>query len=352
MPAPGPTRRDIFLGSLALAGLGEVGCAPRAEAPPKSGPLDVRRLADGVPPLAARARPGLLNLAVQELGAGAPFVADPAGLYPLAGVAKLPIAAATLALVDAGRLRLDTRIELTVAELAPPPSRINAAVIKRSGGGALALPVADLIALAIQQDDSTASDVLLRTLGGPSAVTDWLASKAIRGLRLDRSDRDRLCDLFATGPFQPDWASPEAWATARVATDPSVRQGAMDAYLADPRDTTTAPAALAFLDQLASGTLLLADSTQFLLALMTGSAPASGLAGGLPQDAVLAHKAGATPTALGFTTAANELAIVTLAGGARLAVGAFLAGSTASAAARADLFGALGGLIGHALNST
>jgi beta-lactamase class A len=345
-----PRRRDVFAGGLAL--VGAAGCAPRAAPPAKSRALDVRLLSDGLPALADRARPGLLNLAVMEIGGGAPFVADAAGLYPLAGLAKLLIAAATLARVDAGRLQLNTRIELTAADLAPPPSRINAEVLKRPGVGALALPVADLIALAIQQDDSTASDVLMRTIGGPTAVTAWVQAKRIVGQRVDRSDRDRLCDLFATGPFKPDWASPEAWAAAREASDPSVRQGAMDAYLADPRDTTTAPAALDILNRLATGALLSADSTQFLLDLMAGSAPASGLAAGLPADAVLAHKAGATPTALGFTAASGELALVTLAGGARLAVAAFLAGSTATAPDRAELFGALGGLIGRAVNST
>lgn len=352
MPAFAPRRRDVFAGGLAMAGVGASGCAPRLETRRKSAPLDVRLLSGGLPALADRARPGLLNLAVMEIGGGAPFVADATGLYPLAGLAKLPIAAATLALVDAGRLRLNTRLQLSAADLAPPPSRINAEVLKRPDAGALALPVADLIALAIQQDDSTASDLLMGTIGGPAAVTAWARANGVEGLRVDRSDRDRLCDLFATGPFKPDWATPEAWAAAREASDPSVRQGALDAYLADPRDTITAPAALDLLNRLATGALLSPDSGQFLLSLMTGSAPASGLAGGLPADAVMAHKSGATPTALGFTAASGELALVTLAGGSRLAVGAFLAGSTATAPDRADLFGALGGLIGRAVNST
>jgi beta-lactamase class A len=352
MPPVTPRRRDLFAGGLALVGLSAAGCAPRAEVPPKSESLDVRQLADGLPPLADRARPGLLNLAVMEIGGGAPFVADAAGLYPLAGLAKLPIAAATLAVVDAGRLRLNTRIELAAADLAPPPSRINDEVLKRQGTGGLALRLADLVALAIQQDDSTASDILMGLLGGPAPVNAWVQAKGVTGLRVDRSERDRLCDLFATGPFKPGWASPEAWASAREVADPSVRQGAMDAYLADPRDTTTAPAALDFLNRLASGALLLPDSSQFLLDLMTGSAPASALAAGLPADAVVAHKADATPTALGFTAAAGEMAIVTFAGGARLAVAAFLAGSTATAPDRAGLFGALGRLAGRAMNST
>jgi beta-lactamase class A len=335
-----------------LAGFAAAGCAPRAETPAKSGPLDLRQLADGFPALADRARPGLLNLAVREIGGGAPFVADANGLFPQAGLAKLPIAAAALALVDRGRLRLNTRIELTATDLGPPPSRINEELLERLGGAPLALPVADIVALAIQQDDSTASDVLMRMIGGPEAVTAWVQAKVATGLRVDRPDRDRLCDLFATGPFRPDWASPGAWTRAQEAADPAERQEAMDAYLADPRDTTTAPAALDFLNKLASGALLGADSSRFLLDLMTGSAPGSGLVTGLPRGAILAHKGGANPTALGFTTAANELAVVTLPGGARLAVATFLAGSTASASARADLFAAVGGLIGRAMNST
>jgi beta-lactamase class A len=52
---------------------------------------------------------------------------------------------------------------------------------------------------------------------------------------------------------------------------------------------------------------------------------------------VLAHKTGTSATDLGATPATNDIGVVTLAGGRRFAVAAYLAGSTATEAVREGL---------------
>ena len=346
-----PDRRGLLAMSLALVGAQLSGCARSRTAGPALGPLDPHRLDQGLPELANEARPAILNLGVAAIGAPRAWFADRSGHYPMAGVSKLPIAAAALALVDAGRLHLNERIEITSADLSPPPSRVNGLLMKDQGARGVSLPMADLIALAIQHDDSTASDAVLRRIGGPAAVTSWLAGAGVPDLRIDRYDRERLCDMFDLGPFRPEWAGPEAWEDARESRAPGVRQAAMDAYLADSRDTTTAPAATLLLTKLASGALLGPSSTAFLLRLMADADPVAGLAQGLGGGATAACKAGSTPTNLGFTAADNLLAVVTQRDGSRLVVALFLAGSTATAKARAALFAKVGSLVTSATKS-
>ena len=113
----------------------------------------------------------------------------------------------------------------------------------------------------------------------------------------------------------------------------------MDAYLADDRDTATAPAAADFLLKLAGGGLLSLASTAFLLSLMTASEPRSGLSRGLPAGTGLAQKAGAAPTDLGFTAVDSVWAVASLPRGPQIVIAGFQIGSTATSDARAKLFG-------------
>jgi beta-lactamase class A len=72
--------------------------------------------------------------------------------------------------------------------------------------------------------------------------------------------------------------------------------------------------------------------------MATSPTGANRLRAGLPPGARLAHKTGSSGTDLGFTPATNDIGIVTLADGRQFAAAAFLAGSTATLAARDKLF--------------
>jgi beta-lactamase class A len=300
--------------------------------------LDAAQLSQSARRLSARAAPGLLNLGVMDIGQGRVWRLDEAGHYPLAGLSKLPAAAAALALADAGRLRLNQRVRLTAQDAGPPPSRLNRLVAGSPGGAGIETPLADLLGLSIQHDDSTAGDAVLRLAGGPGAVTDWLRARGVEGVRIDRYDRAWIPQMVGLGDFLPTWSAPAAFAEAIESVSAARRQSAMDDYLADPRDTATALGMLSLLGRLAAGTLISAESTRFLTALMRTRARADeGLAEGLPAGAALAAMGATTPTSVGFTPADNAAGFAVMPDGRRLAMAVFIAGSTATAAARRRL---------------
>ncbi len=327
--------RRLFLTALG-AGLASCG---RSSIAPKPGTLDTGLLGREFPALAGRARPGDFNLGVLEARGEQLWCWNAEARMPMQSVFKAPLAAAALAEVDAGRLKLDERVAIGALDLSPPPSAINRAWPTPPEGHAMNLPAVDLIALAVQQSDNTAADAIMKRIGGPGAVTAWLRAKQIVDMRIDRYERELQQEVAGMDSFRPAWKGEAAWIAARDAVPAATREGAMNAYLADPRDTTTVPAALNFLYKLNLGELLSPASTRLLLRLM--GATRTGihrLAAGLPPGAILAHKTGSARTDLGFTPATNDIGLVTLKDGRRFAIAGFLAGSTATEAARDRLF--------------
>ncbi|MBA3812302.1 MAG: serine hydrolase, partial [Caulobacteraceae bacterium] len=137
---------------------------------------------------------------------------------------------------------------------------------------------------------------------------------------------------------------------ARDAVPALVREAAMGAYLADPRDTATVPATLDFLSKLAQGALISPASTRLLIRLMTATETgANRLGAGLPRGAALAHKTGSARTDLGLTPATNDVGIATLGDGRRVAIAAYLAGSTATEPERDRLIADTARLMASAL---
>jgi beta-lactamase class A len=328
--APGgarPHSRRAILTTILGGGVVLGGCGSGPAAGRRAAAFDATRLAAGYAVLAERARPGTLGLGVTSLGAPTLWCAVPAVRFPMQSVSKAPLAAAALAEIDAGRLRFNEPIAVEAGDLAPMNSRLNA----RFGGQPLSLPAADLIALAVQESDSTAADVLMRRIGGPAAVTAWLAARGLGDMRIDSYDHDLQPRMIGLGDGRPEWAAPGAWTRAREGLAPSATEAALAAYLADPRDTTTVPAALKFLALLGGGGLLSPASGALLLRLMTATRAGEGrLRAGLPRGASLAHQTGTAPTVLGLTAAANDIGLAALADGRRFAIAVFLSGATAT----------------------
>ena len=259
----------------------------------------------------------------------------------MADLFMLPLAAAALGEVDAGRMKLGEPVPIRDVDLSPPPSLIN-----RTFRGATTLPAIDLIALAVQHGDNTAADVIMSRIGGPGAVGGWLQAKEVQGLRIDRYAREVIPAMSGMPSFRAQWATQAGFDDARALVPPAEREAAVQAYLRDPKDTTTVPAMLGFLDKLSDGRLLSPASTRLLIGLMTRSAaPVAGLAASLPSGATLARKTGSSGTDLGLTAATNEVGLVTLEGGKTIAVAAFLTGSTATASERGALIADAGRLV-------
>jgi len=87
-------------------------------------------------------------------------------------VFKLPLGAAALSEVDAGRLNLAETVDLEGEDLSPPLSPIADA-----WPGRTIYTLGELFDAALRDSDNTAADVLMRRIGGPGAVSAWLQAR-------------------------------------------------------------------------------------------------------------------------------------------------------------------------------
>jgi beta-lactamase class A len=312
-------------------------CRRKLSTTAKAGPMDTKRLDAEFPALAEHARPGAFALGVMNLATTATWYWNTDRGFPLAGAAALPIAVAAMALVDQRKLALSEPVAFNTLDLSPPPSLIDRSWPTPADRRTASIPAQSLITLALREGDNTASDVLMHRIGGPGAVSGFLDQKGVTGLRVDRYAREIGVEMFGMPTFQAAWKDPAAFAAARDLVATPARQSAMDQLILDPRDSSTVPAALGFLALLASGQLVSPASLGRLIGWME-DAPPGRFAAGMPQGVRVARAMGETPEDLGFTAATAELAIATFPGGRRYALAAFLAGSTATEAARGGLF--------------
>ena len=340
------TRRDTLV--LAAAAT-TAACHKRQITTPTPGAAMDTRILDGAfPALARKASPGAFAMGVMDLATTKTWYWNTDRGFPLAAAAALPIAAAAMAEIDAGKLALGEPVGFDTLDLSPPPSLISRNWPEPPDKRALAMRAADLTALAVREGDTTAMDVMTKRVGGPGGVTAFLEAKGVLGLRVDRYQREIEADMFAMPTFRAAWRTQAAFDAARDAVQPTARQAAMDHFILDPRDTATVPAALGFLDLLATAQLVSPASTRMLMGWM-GTAPGGLFKPGLPAGAFVAHATGSSPSDLGFTPATTELALATLPNGRRYALAGFLVGSTATAEGRAALFAAGAALASRAI---
>ncbi|WP_293486069.1 class A beta-lactamase [Phenylobacterium sp.] len=306
-------------------------CEPRMPTTVSTTPrIDVEGFGRALDAIAARAAPGVLGVGLANLESGQAFLLNGERRFPMQSVFKLPLAAAVLAEVDAGRARMDERFELTEEQLSPQHSPISAAWPARRS-----FSLRDLLEATVVESDNTAADVLMKHIGGPGAVSAWLVGRRVPGVRVDRYERQLACDIAGMPSFRPQWRTAEAFAAARAATPPTTRQAAQRAYMADPRDTATPRGMIEFLQMLDKEELISRASTRGLLRMMSRTARgAARLKAGLPRGAFLAHRPGTAAADLGVSAAHNDVGIFTLADRRAYAIAVFLSGSTLDEAGR------------------
>ncbi len=287
-------------------------------------PLNLTEFETRVQVIAADARPGLLGVGLMNLENGENYLFNDDRPFPMQSVFKLLLGAAVLGEVDAGKLRLDERFSLEDIQLSPQHSPIANAWPGRRDYSAL-----DLLESCVVGSDNTATDVLMKRIGGPGAVTAWLTSRALTGLRVDRYERELQPEANGMATFRPAWRDATVYDAVRSKVPVTRRLAAMRAYMADPRDTATPRGMLEFLQKLHREELVSPASTARLLAMMTRTVSAPNrLRAGLPSGAVLAHRTGSGGFHLGLRPACNDVGILTLADGRAYAIVAFLSGTT------------------------
>jgi beta-lactamase class A len=221
-------------------------------------------------------------------------------------VFKLPVALRALQLVDEGRLRLDEPVTLT-----PAAMRRGHSPIRDRWPGGVTLTIEELFRFMLAESDNTAADVLMTRGGGPAAVTARLRELGVSGVRVDRGEDELARDLIDGGP------------------------GALERYLADPRDTATANAAADLLVLIANGAGLKLDTharlERWLRETSTGRNRIRAL---LPARVVVGDRTGTGPDIGGVNACTNDVGLITLPDGRRVALAVLTKGSRRPAAAR------------------
>jgi beta-lactamase class A len=294
---------------------------------------DDRALAADLRRLAAES-PGTAGVSVVHIESGAFADVNPAERFPMMSVYKLPIVVHALRLSERGRLDLSERVILTPEDRRPGASAMGQTI---AASGPLTVSIRDIITAIVTTSDNTASDWLLRRVGGPAAVTETLRSLALGGVDVSRyelefaADYYGLCCVADMRPF-----SLVKFAAAVEAVPAAVRARAAKAYERDPRDSATPAGFTTLLVRLHKRQLLNEASTTWLIDRMREMHARDGrIRAGLPPGTPAALRPGTSGLTGGVRAAHNDTGIITLPGGrGHLAIAVFLKGAGGTEAAR------------------
>jgi beta-lactamase class A len=243
---------------------------------------------------------GRLGVVAIDTGSGRRISSRAQERFSMCSTHKFLTAAAVLAKVDRGALRLDQPVPYTRDDL------LDYAPVTGKNVGAGSMTVDALCAAAIEWSDNTAENLLLKLIGGPSGWTRYARSIGDTTSRLDR--------------FEPELNT---------------------AIPGDPRDTTTPEAMVRNLHVLLLGTVLTDGSrtrleTWMLDSKITGSL----LHAGLPQGWRIADKSGS-----GDNGTRNDIGMILPPNGAPILAAVYYTQSPKPLASREKLLADTGRII-------
>ena len=237
------------------------------------------------------------TVAVSVLGIDFPFQYNNNNAekkLPMQSVFKYHIALAVLDLVDQGKLSLDQKVFIKKSELLP---NTWSPIREKNPEGNFEMPISELIEYSVAMSDNVGCDVLLRLIGGPKVVNDYLVSKGVKNTQI----------VYNEELMQSAWKN-------------------------QYENYTTMKSATRLLKDFYKGKILSKKSTEFLLAVMyRTSTGLNKIVEQLPKYAKVAHKTGSSgKNDAGLTGAENDIAIITLPNGKTYAIAIFVSDSTES----------------------
>ena len=162
------------------------------------------------------------------------------------------------------------------------------------------VPLRELLSAAVSISDNASADVVLRVAGGPAVVDSYIKSIGITGFHLEDGEAGLARDVTAQ---YRNWFEPAA--------------------------------AVEFLRRVSDDSPLTPEHTRLLLQWMQdASTGAHRIRRDLPAGTIVMHKTGSSGTKNGVTFATNDIGLITLPDGRRLAIAIFVTDSTADEATR------------------
>jgi beta-lactamase class A len=320
-------RRGLLMGaaSLTLA----VALA-RAQVSPPPLAQDVALLGAPDPQLEAKiaalaTEAGLrIGFAAVDLSKGSTAFVRGGELFPMQGVAQLPLGVAFMQLAQRGKTSLDARVRLTAADIAPGRSPLAARLTKRP----TTFTARQLVEHMLLNADATAADALMKLAGGPSKIQDAIKSFDIEGLRIDRYEHELQPEALGLTPHAA-LADPARFEGAFAALGEMKQREALQRYLRDPRDKASPRAIATLLFKLLSGHLVQPRHAMFLLDLMRRTKTGEDrLKAGMLPGWTFAHRGGMSRPVQGAIAACNDAGLATTKQGAKIAIVLFIENAT------------------------
>lgn len=224
---------------------------------------------------------------------------------PMQSVFKLPLAVAVLHQVEEGKFSLDQPIRFRKEDLILP--KPYSPLQDEHPDAGVDVPLNRLLQLSVGLSDNTATDILLRVAGGPNVVREYITSLHVKGFHLEDGERELHRDVQAQ---YRNWFEPEG--------------------------------AVQLLRTISDHSPLTAQHNSLLLGWMQPATPTGRLDGALPKGTIVAHKSGTSDVDHGVCHAFNDIGLVSLPDGRKLAIAVFITDSTADEAARKGVIARIG----------
>jgi len=217
---------------------------------------------------------------------------------PMQSVFKLPLAVYVLHLVETGKFSLDQPIRFLPSDRILPET--YSPLQDKYPNGDVDVPLRELLRLAASLSDNAAADTLLRVAGGPADVDTYIKSLGVEGFHLE--DGEHALHRDASAQYR-NWFAPAG--------------------------------AVQLLRRLSDNSPLTAEHTELLLGWMKDSPTgAHRLRAELPAETIVMHKTGTSGVKDGVASATNDIGMITLPDGRRLALAVFVTDSRADEATR------------------
>jgi beta-lactamase class A len=322
-------RRDVLLGATAFALLARVAHADPLPAVAQDvaalGAPDTA-LEAKIAALAGEAGLARIGFAAVDITKGRTAFLRGGELFPMQSVCKLPIAVAFLRMVQQGAKRLDTKVRLTSADIAPGRSPLADRLRRK----ATVFTARQLLDHMLLNSDNTATDALLKLAGGPQKVQAAIKSFGIDGLRVDRYERELQPQALGLEPNRI-FADPKALDAALSALGEAKQKESLARYLRDPRDTASPRAIATLILKLVGGHLIQPRFAMIVLDLMRRTKTGQDrLNGGMTQGWTFARRGGASRTIQGTTAAFNDAGLASHKNGTKIVIALFIEGATLS----------------------
>jgi beta-lactamase class A len=245
----------------------------------------------------AREAHGQVSVACSLPGSSLNCDLNPIAQPPMQSVFKLPLALTVLRQVEQGTLSLDQPVRFLPQDRILP--HVYSPLQDQHPDGQVDVPLRELLRLDVSVSDNVAADILLRLVGGPTAVNTYIAGLGISGFHLE--DGEAVLHREVSAQYR-NWFEPAG--------------------------------AVQMLRRISDNSPLTSAHTDLLLGWMTSDLRTKRLEGDLPSGTRVAHKSGTSGVDNGVAHATNDIGLIPLPDGRRIAIAVFVTDSTADEATR------------------